>query len=116
MSERLTHSKFALAATILPLAVWVYLAIVIGLFYVSGKFGGSFFSGYEGGWAIGLVFYFFVFIAIPVGAHLSGFLFGVLALFSKSQKRVFAVTGMILSILPFAVVSILYASGCKFGF
>ena len=113
MSERTTHSKFAVTATILPLAVWVYL----GLFFLLINWRPFFnflnrMTGFDHmGLLEVLILTTFLFGVIPVAGHLTGAICGIIGLFSKDKKRIYAVIGLILSVIPLAIGLILYAFG-----
>lgn len=118
MSEK-KHSKLAIASTILPLAVWVYLGLFLLLLswrpffrFLDWIFGGDNSLGALG---VILILAIFLFGVIPVAGHLAGAICGIIALFSKDKKRICAVIGLILSVLPFVVGLILYQSGYDFG-
>jgi len=118
MSERLAHSKFGVASTILPLAVWLYLGFSFLLF--SWKPFGIFVDRILGDSSNGLLAVILLavilFGVIPIAGHLAGAICGIIGLFSRDKKRVLAVVGLIMSILPLAVGVVLYVSGYDFKF
>lgn len=117
MSERLTHSKLAVASTILPLAVWSYLGLFVLIlsWRPSGRFIDKIFGDSIGALGVFIILAIVLFGVIPVAGHLAGAICGIIGIFSKNKKRIFAVIGLILSVLPFAVGLILYESGYDFG-
>jgi predicted cobalt transporter CbtA len=112
------HSKFAVAATILPLAVWVYLGLLT-LLVISKPFvrfvNWIFRDDGLGALGVSLILAIFLFGVIPIAGHLAGIVCGIIGLFSKNKMRIFAVIGLILNITPFAIGLILYKSGYSFG-
>jgi hypothetical protein len=120
MSERLTHSKLAVASTILPLAVWLYLGLMLGLILrqrAFWRFVDWIFSdiGVDGLLVVTLLAVI-LFGLIPIAGHIAGAICGIIGLFSKDKKRFFSVIGLVLSVLPLAVGLILYVSGYDFEF
>lgn len=112
------HSKLAIASTILPLAIWLYLGL-LGLIIIwrpFWRFVDWLFGNSVG--ALGVIFILaaVLFAIIPAAGHLAGMICGFIGLFSKNKKRIFAVIGLILNILPIAVGLIIYESGYDFGF
>lgn len=104
------HSRLGIASCIIAVLTWIYLAVLIYLVYSDDKFtryisdnflprnsGMSDFSGL--GTALVLMLIFFV--AIPVGAHLTGLVFGFVGVVQKTKKKTFAVAGLIMNLLIF---------------
>jgi hypothetical protein len=119
MRERLKHSKLAVASTILPLAVWLYLGLTLGLIFRWRGFWrlvDRIFGDHSGGLIVVIILAVILFGVIPVAGHLAGIICGITGLFSKDKKRIFAVIGLVLSVLPLAVGLILYLSGYGFEF
>ena len=117
MSERLTHSRPAVASTILPLAIWVYLGLLT-LLVISKpfvQFVNWIFDDSLGALGVVFILAIFLFGVIPIAGHLAGIVCGIIGLFSKNKKRIFAVIGLILNIAPFVIGLILYKSGYSFG-
>ena len=68
--------------------------------------------------ALGVVFILVIFLfgVIPVAGHLAGLICGMIGLFSKDKKRIYAVIGLILSVVPFVAGLIFYESRYGFDF
>lgn len=117
MSERLIHSKTAIASTILPIAVWSYLGLsgLILSWRPSLRLVDRIFGDSIGALGVAVILAVFLFGLIPIAGHLAGAICGIIGLFSKDKKRIFAVIGLVLNILPFGIGLILYISGFDFG-
>ncbi|MBX7055453.1 MAG: hypothetical protein K1X36_10885 [Pyrinomonadaceae bacterium] len=117
---RKKHSKLGIASTIVAVGVWVYFAVMFVLvFYVDG------FSGYltdlfvpesRGmtdlrGMGVGVVLFSTIFLLLPVVGHLIGTILGTAGLFVTSRKRLFSVIGIVLNLLPAAVLFFLFLVG-----
>ena len=90
MNERLTHSKLAVASTILPVAVWVYLGLFFLLLswkpffrFLDWIFGGDSSLGALG---VILILAIFLFGVIPIAGHIAGAICGIVGLFFQRQK------------------------------
>jgi hypothetical protein len=118
MSERSTHSKLAVASTILPVAVWVYLGLsgLILSWKPVWKLVDQVLGNSLGALGLFIILLAILFGLIPVAGHLAGAVCGIIGLFSRDKKRIFAVIGVGLSVLPLAVGLILYESGYDFKF
>ena len=121
MSERTVHSKLAIASTIIPIVIWAYLGLLILIViwrpfwrFVDWIFRDD--SSSLGALGVVLILAIFLFGVIPIAGHLAGIIFGVIGIFAKNKKRVFAVIGSILNVLPFVAGLIIYATGYKFRF
>lgn len=117
MSERLTHSKLAIASTILPLAIWVYVGLLtlIVIWRPFWRFANWILGDSLGALGIVFILAIFLFGVIPFAGHPAGAICGIVGLFSKDEKRIFAVIGLFLSSLPFGIGLILFESGFDFG-
>ena len=117
MSERLTHSKAAIASTILPIAIWIYLGL-LGLLVIWKpflKFLNRIFGDSFGALGAAFILAIFLFGIIPFAGHQAGAICSIIGLFSKDKKRIFAVIGLVLNILPFGIGLILYETNFDFG-
>ncbi len=115
------HSKLGIASTLLAVGTWIYLAISLLLFFQTSlftKFYDNFLSSNQGGMIKGMgdfgafiLLILFLFLVIPILAHLCGIVLGLIGSFSKTKIRFFGVIGLLLNILPFVLLGILYLVG-----
>lgn len=104
------HSRLGIASCLIAVLTWIYLAILIYLVYYNDNFtryvsdnflprnsGMSDFSGL----GTALVFMLIFFVVIPVGAHLTGIVFGFIGTVQKTKKKTFAVAGLVMNLLIF---------------
>jgi hypothetical protein len=111
------HSKLAVASTILPLAVWFYLGLSFLLlsWKPSMRFVDWIFGDSIGALGVVIILAVILFGVIPIAGHLAGAICGIIGLFSKDKKRIYAVVGLTLSVVPFVAGLIVYESGYDFG-
>jgi hypothetical protein len=118
MSERSTHSKLGVVSTILPLAVWLYLGFSFLLlsWKPSLRFVDRIFGNSTGALGVVIILAIILFGLIPITGHLAAIVCAITGLFSRDKKRIFAVVGLILTILPLAIGLLLYGAGYDFKF
>ena len=117
---RKKHSKLGIASTVVAIGVWLYFAAMFVLvFYVDG------FSGYltdlfvpesRGmtdlrGMGVGVVLFSTIFLLLPILGHLLGTILGTAGLFTTSRNRLFSVIGVVLNLLPAALLFVLFLIG-----
>lgn len=118
------HSKLGIASCVIALLTWFYLAVLVYLVYFNDNFtryisdnylprnsGMADFSGL--GTALVLLLIFFV--AIPVGGHLTGLVFGFLGAVQRTKKKTFAVAGLVMNLLIFFSGIFFYIAGIFSG-
>lgn len=125
MNESESHSKLGIVSTFLAVGIWIYLAILFWIIfktnyfseiiekYVSTKKGGMVDGFADFGIALSLLA--LLFLGIPIFGHITGIMFGIFNLFSKTKKRLFGVIGLILNLLPFVLSIALYLIGLFSG-
>ena len=117
MSESLKHSKLGISSCLIAVGVWVYFAMLFYVvFYVKSfpKFFNDYFfpdSNGIGALGVAIILFAFLFAGIPVIGHFIGFICGIIGSFAKNKQRLFAITGIFLNALPFAIGLILYFIG-----
>ncbi|MBK8305167.1 MAG: hypothetical protein WBC19_15160 [Pyrinomonadaceae bacterium] len=114
------HSKLGIASCLTALGVWVYFVVMLYLvFYVDGftKILSDLFihesrgiSDFRG-MGTAVVVFAVIFFLIPVASHIFGLLMGAIGIVLPKNKRLFPAAGIILNLLPVAILSIFYLIG-----
>ena len=114
------HSKLGIASCLTAFGVWIYFAVMLYLvFYVDGftKILSDIFipesrgiSDFRG-MGTAVVVFAVIFFVIPVIGHLLGLVTGAIGIVLPKNKRLFPAAGIILNLLPVAILSIFYLIG-----
>lgn len=103
MSAIMKHSKHGIASCLIAIGIWFSLALIFGLIIAQISVSKL----------VGNVFHEFlnIEIGLVIGGHILGIIFGIVGSCAKNKKRVFAVIGLILNILPFVIIPLLFVFG-----
>jgi hypothetical protein len=105
ISEALKHSKLGIASCLIAVFVYIYF-FVMGWLLIYGL-GDIFPKDANADVAIlGAVVGFFIHLAVCSVGFIVGLVFSGVSLVQKDRKRIFAVLGLILNILPLVVALI----------
>ena len=114
------HSKLGIVSCIIAGAVWLYFALAFYLvFFVDGftkRLSDIFIPESKGisdlsGMGVAVVLFAAIFFFIPAAGHSTGALFGLVGVFRSSTKRMFAVAGIVLNVLPIATLFLFWLIG-----
>lgn len=114
------HSKIGIFSCITAVAVWIYLAAAFYLiFYVDGFtkiLTDIFVPESRGvsdlrGMGIAVVLFAVIFFIIPAVGHIIGALAGTIGLFRSGTRRLFSIVGVILNVLPTAILFVFWMIG-----
>jgi len=114
------HSKLGIASCLIAFGVWLYFAVMLYLvFFVEGftkVVSDLFIPDSRGisdfrGMGTAIVVFAVVFFLIPVAGHILGLLMGAVGIVLPKNKRLFPAAGIILNLLPVAILSIFYLIG-----
>lgn len=113
------HSKLGIASTILAISIWIYFGLLLYLFLytdVISKNLNNILPESNGiadfkGFGVAILLLGIIFLVIPIFGHFIGFILGISGCLIKNKKKLFAVIGLSLNILPFALGIIFYVIG-----
>jgi hypothetical protein len=101
MKVPLQHSKLGIASVLIAIVVWGYF-LLLGTLLLKTELANNLFPkdmGFIAQAAAFLLIILFV-LLLPLAGFLAGLVFGIFGIFQKTRKRVFAVIGLILNVLP----------------
>ena len=114
------HSKLGIASCLIAFGVWLYFAVMLYLvFFVEGftkVVSDLFIPDSRGisdfrGMGTAIVVFAVVFFLIPVAGHILGLLMGAVGIVLPKNKRLIPAAGIILNLMPVAILSIFYLIG-----
>ncbi|MBS1792483.1 MAG: hypothetical protein JSS81_01445 [Acidobacteria bacterium] len=114
------HSRLGLFSCFVAIGIWVYLAVLTGLFFFTDWFpkffGDQMLPASRGisdlrGLGMAIVWLAALFLFVPVIGHIAGFVCGAAGALSRRRNRLFAFTGLFLNLLPFIVGLFFYLVG-----